>query len=285
MLRRYVLLCASILAFLFSMPVASAQCTRATNGFMNVGVVPNNPFRAELVTNNEGSLPFLASGSLLQKPQLIARDSQGRVRIERVAGKYKMDSGPDQGQELDQHLIYVCDPVSQTLTQIDTLNRTARITHFGHSIKLLPPTTTPATQSSICATKDRLVSIANSKSEDLGNQTILGLQAHGTRLILTPSIAPPEGHSVTTTIQDQWCSDDLDAIVLTSHSFVRDNKTFHKSETSLSKLERTEPDATLFQIPPDFTISEFVPNAPPRHPSLVPPVPNPSAGTTASPQH
>lgn len=44
MLHRYVLLCASILAFLFSAPVASAQCTRATNGFMNIGVVPNNPF-------------------------------------------------------------------------------------------------------------------------------------------------------------------------------------------------------------------------------------------------
>lgn len=196
-----------------------------------------------------------------------------------------MDSGPEQGQELDQHLIYICDPVGQTLTQIDTLNRTARITHFGPSLKLLPPAPGSNPQSSICATKTRLVSIANSKSEDLGTQTILGLQAHGTRLILTPSIAPPEGHSVTTTIQDQWCSDDLDAVVLTSHSFVHDDKTFRKSQTSLSNLQRTEPDATLFQVPPDYTISELVPDPSLRRPGFLPPFPNPPAAAPESPRN
>jgi len=255
------------LAVAFSFVSAtSAQCTRSSIGFMNIGIVPNNPFHAELVTKTEGALPHLPSGSLSQKPQLVARDSQGRVRIERVTGMYKMDSGPDQGQALEQHLISICDPVAQTVTQIDTINRSAKVTHFGPPQRL-PGSLIPA-QSSLCAVKSRLGSLANGKSEDLGNQTILGLEAHGTRLILTPSAAVSEGHSVTTTIQDQWCSDDLAAVLLTSQSFLQNNQTTRKSQTSLASLERTEPDAALFQIPPDYTISELVPNPAARRPGL-----------------
>jgi len=74
------------------------------------------------------------------------------------------------------------------------------------------------------------------------------------------------------------------AVVLASHSFVRDNKTLRKSQTSLSSLERTEPDFALFQIPPDYTISELVPDPPMRRPGFLSPVSNAPAGPSASPQ-
>ena len=107
-------------------PSANAQCGVNTLGFSNAGIVTDNPFHAELVvtrtTNDEPATPTSSHA-----PELIARDSQGRVRTERATGQFLHENGAEAGAKTEQHIIMICDPVTQTLTQIDTLSASAKI--------------------------------------------------------------------------------------------------------------------------------------------------------------
>src|SRR5262249_12660059 len=104
---------------------SEAKCGGMT-GFMNIGTAEQNPFEAELkVTHPDSETAF--TRHLALPAEKIARDSLGRVRIERVAGKYKMDNGPEAGMEVEQHLVLICDPTKQTLTQVDSVHKTATI--------------------------------------------------------------------------------------------------------------------------------------------------------------
>jgi len=95
-------------SLLVSAAPANAQCTANMIGFGNIGIVANNPFQAEVVTTSGPGEPV----SLIARyPELISRDSQGRVRTERVAGQFKRNTGPDAGTKAEVHLIMICDPV------------------------------------------------------------------------------------------------------------------------------------------------------------------------------
>jgi hypothetical protein len=245
---------AAILAvtFVSAAPQSSAQCSSSTPGFLDIGLTPNNPFQAEKVTNRT---PHVSKFIALPEdhPQLVARDSQGRVRIDRVTGKYKMDSGAEQGQELEQHVITICDPAAQTLTQLDTLNKTAKITHsriLSNGKGLTQP------HLSLCAYKAKLANLLVGKTEDLGHQTIDGFDAQGfrTSIPILQTTAPQDPINGAT--REEWCTEEL-SVVLQETIVSGHGK--DKSQLSLAKIERTEPDPTLFQIPPDYTISELVP--------------------------
>src|SRR5271155_1389693 len=104
-----------------------AQCGRNTLGYGDVGIVANNPFHAEMVVTPSRSPEF--HSPLVQRPLSVARDTQGRVRIERVGGEFKRDNGPETGSQVQEHTITICDPVAETLTRINTVNATATIIH------------------------------------------------------------------------------------------------------------------------------------------------------------
>src|SRR5271169_5244196 len=121
---------------LLSASAANAQCGVNTLGFGDAGLVPGNPFHAEIVVTRSGSTELMSA--LATAPRSVARDSQGRVRSERVTGKFKHDNGADAGKTVQGRLIMICDPVAQTLTQIDTLNATAKIIHSRPSALSVP---------------------------------------------------------------------------------------------------------------------------------------------------
>ena len=52
-----------------------------------------------------------------------------------------------------------------------------------------------------------------------------------------------------------WCSDSLSALVL---RITGNTKSGMKSAIAMQKIERTEADAALFQIPPDYAVTESV---------------------------
>lgn len=55
--------------------------------------------------------------------------------------------------------------------------------------------------------------------------------------------------------KDMWCSDQLGAVILQSH--VAGGATLtNKRDTLMQKIQRTEPNPSLFQIPSDYTILE-----------------------------
>jgi hypothetical protein len=82
------------------------------------------------------------------------------------------------------------------------------------------------------------------KTEDLGSKQIEGITANGkreTRATPTGSIA-----------DDTWYSPDLQTIVMSRHSDPHAGETVYK----LTKINRAEPDPSLFQVPPDYKIVE-----------------------------
>src|SRR4029077_16359938 len=86
-----VWLALACLSMLLTAPSAPAQCGANTLGYGNLGIVKDNPFHAEVVITFTRQNPL--ADSLLRKPEFVARDSQGRIRIERVVGEYKHDTG------------------------------------------------------------------------------------------------------------------------------------------------------------------------------------------------
>jgi hypothetical protein len=261
-------------ALFFTAPSTKAQCGRNTLGYGDVGIVANNPFHAEMVVTRSGppELPsVLEQSPLVQRPLSVARDTQGRVRIERVGGEFHHDNGPEAGSKVQEHTITICDPVAETLTRINTVNATATIIRFRPSAPRSSDLQ-PATPRSFCSSRlpsDR--ARQHLQVEDLGTQIIEGVEARGERITLpmlaaTSGEESPSGASTT----DRWCSDSLSALVLTINA---NSETGVKSTIAMQKIERTEPDPTLFQIPPDYAVTESI--AEPR--KRVTPNPAPTA--------
>jgi hypothetical protein len=237
-----------------SAPSSQAQCGVNTIGFGNVGLVSGNPFHAEIVSTS--SRPSPLQGALAERgPELVERDGEGRARTERVTGPFKRDTGPEVGSQVQQHIIMICDTSAQTLTQIDTLNATAKIIHSQPSAAL--------PRRSFCATRLPSNRVAHQPVEDLGDQVIEGVEAHGVRTRLRGLGMAADGElSPSESVRDVWCSDELSAVVL----IVTENtKTGVKSSTAMRNIERTEPDPALFQIPPDYAVSESVAEPHERH--------------------
>jgi hypothetical protein len=237
--------------FLFcaaGMPVR-AQCGVNSLGFGNIGIVANNPFQAEVVTTHP------ESSSLGSRLEYVARDNQGRIRTDRTAGKYKHDTGPEAGTEAEERMIMICDPIAQTLTRIDTLNKTATIIHSRPSA----PSTSrlqPAHARTFCSS--RLLIGLHLGGEDLGVKTIEGVEAHGEQFTMPMLATSTGGESTSNSTNERWCSDDLSAVVLT---VTTNSKAGTKFTVEMQKIERIEPDPSLFQIPPDYAVTESV--APP----------------------
>lgn len=252
---RVVAVCLLLLALT---SFAHAQCGVNSIGFGDVALVPGNPFTAEIVFTSSGK-PDAVTSLSPSHPESVARDSQGRVRTDRVAGQFKRDNGPEAGTKIEQHLIMICDPLAQTLTEIDTLSATAKIRHSQ------PSATSAPSQRTFCSS--RLPSGRNDRvgAEDLGDQTIEGVLAHGVRITM-PMLGASSGESTS----ERWCSDQLAAVVLTvsqsAHSEV-------KLVRGMRNIERSEPDPTLFQIPADYAVTESVAEPRPRHTPAAPPLP------------
>ena len=257
-MRSHLLLSLALLSgsllLLFSAPSARAQCGINTMGFGDVGVVSGYPFHAEITVTTASSADTMRKSALRSNnPQWLARDGLGRIRTERVTGEFQRDNGPEAGSKVQGRVIVICDPVAETMTQIDTLNLTAKIIHSRPSAR----SALAGTQRSICSA--RLLAghpVGRFPVEDLGTRTTAGVEARGERVTMprlgeTAGEESPSGESTT----ERCCSDSLSAIVLTVYG---NTKTGVKSTMAMRNIERSEPDPALFQIPPDCAITESV---------------------------
>jgi len=87
--------------------------------------------------------------------------------------------------------------------------------------------------------------------EDLGEQSIEGVRAHGTRSVTVI----PAGSSIGNLneikiLSEQWFSPDLEVLVMTKHSDPRVGETIYK----LTNIVRAQPDPNLFTVPGDYTL-------------------------------
>jgi TonB family protein len=91
-----------------------------------------------------------------------------------------------------------------------------------------------------------------SKTESLGKQTIEGVEAEGTRTVQTIPAGAVGNERPIEIVRERWYSPELQMVVLNRSVDPRVGETTMR----LTNILRSEPDASLFQIPSDYTINE-----------------------------
>jgi hypothetical protein len=235
---------AALLLSLFLPHLASAQCMRENAlGFQNISPEPGNPFQAEYSVKITSPVP--ANDVRGAVPRFVARDSQGRVRVEHSRENYQMIGANGTATTHERIIAFICDPVTRSSIRLDSLEKTA-------TIQALPDVATPpgpeAGSRSFCTRFFEFrTRYRDMVTTDLGHHEVAGLDAHGIRfwsgLRPTPDSMPPA------TYTDTWCSDELaavvDLIVVSAHGEQR-------REATLQKVTRKEPDPAIFHIPGDY---------------------------------
>ncbi len=90
--------------------------------------------------------------------------------------------------------------------------------------------------------------------EELGQQTIEGVTATGTRTTTEIPAGAIGNEQPIKIVSEQWFSPDLQVLVLTKHTDPRVGETVYR----LVGIVRAEPSRSLFELPPDYTLKESV---------------------------
>ena len=93
---------------------------------------------------------------------------------------------------------------------------------------------------------------ANEVKEQLGKQTIEGVEAEGTRTTVTIPAGEIGNERAIEIVSERWYSPELQLVVMTRHSDPRFGETTYK----LTNINRAEPAKSLFEVPSDYTIKE-----------------------------
>ena len=241
--------------------------TGGTFGFISeqlVGGIPvkGAPYSAQAVTETTQTL---ADGNrIVQKSTaMVYRDSLGRERREetlRGIGSFTPQGNPPQ-------IISISDPVAGVNYSLDSREHVA--TKLPAPPPLLPQggaeqklkivnkagVTSTGNASPVMIYKAGPNANAAPKIEQLGWRLIEGVQAEGTRTTITIPAGQIGNDRPLDIVDEQWRSPDLQVIVSSKHSDPR----FGETAYSLTNISRAEPPATLFQVPPDYTIHDKIP--------------------------
>lgn len=88
------------------------------------------------------------------------------------------------------------------------------------------------------------------KVEELGTRDIEGVQATGTRRVVTIEAGAIGNEQPIQIVSERWYSPDLKTVVLTKRSDPRTGEHTYR----LTNIVRGEPDPSLFQVPADYTV-------------------------------
>jgi hypothetical protein len=240
--------------------------TGGTFGFISeqlIGGTPvkGSPYSAQAVTETTQTL---ADGNrIVQKSTaMVYRDSLGRERREETLpaiGSFTPQGDPPQ-------IISISDPVAGVNYSLNSRD------HVAIKLPALPPLTQAGAERklNVIVNKAGIASAATafplmiyraspkpnaaSNIEQLGWKLIEGVPAEGTRSTITIPAGQIGNDRPIDIVDEQWRSPDLQVIVYSKHSDPRFGETVY----SLTNISRAEPPATLFQVPPDYTVRDKV---------------------------
>ncbi len=208
--------------------------------------VTGAPYSADEVTEN---VQTLADGTHVNQKKNVrhfVRDSQGRTRTERLITR---DAN---GWSLG--VSEIRDPVEGLYYILDEQNKVAH--RFATPATPAPaavprPAVSPQTQVGTPSPKPVTDAAQPERSnEKLGSQMMEGVMVEGFRSTTTWPVGAQGNDRPIVATHESWVSEELKTDVLTKISDPRFGETTFK----LTKIERTEPDPALFQVPPDYTI-------------------------------
>jgi len=204
--------------------------------------VTGAPFTAGISTQ---STQTLADGNQIQRSVTgsIARDSQGRTRRDMTlpaVGPLATIVGKN-----PPHAIFINDPVAGTSYILHAEEKTAdqmpsRSWHRG-------PGANPALQ------QERGGRFQNEKvTTDLGTQSINGVSAQGTRVTRTIPAGEIGNTKPIVITTERWYSPELQVFVMIK----RTDPTMGEVVYQLTNIQKQEPEASLFQVPSDYTVTQ-----------------------------
>jgi hypothetical protein len=239
-------------------------------------ITPGAPYSAEATSE---TIQVLADGNRINRKSVtrVYRDSEGRTRREEL---------DDTGAVITisivdpvAHTSYVLNPATRTAYREQVLLRTPMMRSGGpgtpgdiiskmeaerraadrngdappppppapRSPGAPPPPPPPPPAAPAAPMPNREV-----VTENLGQQTVEGVNATGSRTTTTIPAGAIGNLQPIKVISEQWVSTDLHVLVMTKHSDPRSGETNYR----LQSIVRADPDRSLFTVPADYTMKE-----------------------------
>jgi hypothetical protein len=224
------------MAFL-GLPAAVAQYGGAAVAMLNsddAGIVQGQP--CSLIFKITDVPPAGGTRGTTTKVERKWRDSQGRFRMETVRVAV--------GQEPVFQVATILDPVKNTITTLKFDQKTASIVHLEPG------------QLHVWTDRDEKPLLAmpevEVKVEHLPGKTIEGVLALGRRVTRTRPPGTVGNDKTVVSVSESWVAQDLKILLASS----MDDPRTGKQTGEATQLERTEPDAALFQVPDGYSVTE-----------------------------
>ena len=212
-------------------------------------VVTGEPYSAQAVTT---TVQTLADGTTIKRQitASIARDSEGRTMRSQTFDGF----GAAGGQQNGATIVSIFDPVANQRIEYNATTKTARIL-------VLPQRSGagqgPGRQRGPHGNHSSQVGV---QTESLSTQTIAGVSVDGTKTTRTIAAGALGNDKPLVSTDEEWYSPELQMVIQST----RNDPRFGQTTYILSNLQRTEPNASLFQVPAGFqTKTVDVPSHPP----------------------
>jgi hypothetical protein len=238
---------------------------------MDAAPVKGAPFCATVSTEHTQNL---SDGNRIHTTEssMQCRDSEGRTR--REAGLNLLGAAP---QTSAPKLITITDPVAGVRYLLDTGSKTAQKMRLSEDgIFVGGPATVPAgdpgpgkgqhmvivqrsggSGADVVYNEKVMVrktaddsSDSAANTENLGDQTIDGIHATGTRVTTTIPAGKMGNEKPIVVTSERWYSPELKATVMTKH----DDPWAGELKTEFKNVSTSEPDASLFTVPADYKV-------------------------------
>lgn len=209
-------------------------------------VVKGAPFSAMATST---TIQTLADGNHITRTTQtkVYRDSQGRLRKEVTLPAI----GPLAASERPHSFVEISDPVAGTAYVLEPDQKVARQLPGpgGMGVRTKGGPGGPGGNMFYRTFKESAE--ASAKTESLGPQTIEGVSTEWTRTTRTIATGEIGNEKPITVVSERWYSADLQMDIKSTHSDPR----FGDTTYTLTGIQRTEPDASLFAVPSDYTVT------------------------------
>lgn len=200
-------------------------------------VVTGAPYKADVANT---SVRTLADGNTIQRTTtgVVARDSQGRTySSETITGMF--------GQSGTRTITFISDPVAGYVYTLNAETKTATRrplhTHAGAN----------GTGAWSAHTETRPAD-PNVVTNTLSAQMVNGVNAEGKTVTHTIPAGAMGNEKPIVSTTETWYSPELQVVVSSKRVDPREGT----STYALTNIQRTEPPASLFQVPSDYTIKD-----------------------------
>jgi hypothetical protein len=228
-------------------------------------MVTGKPYKSEAVSSMTQNL---TDGSTIQQSihATIARDKQGRtVRVQEL-GNFGPLTAPPAGTNSTggtaTTLTTIFDPVAKLHIDFTSDDKVAH----EHVVQAPTPGTNMYTQGGFVLGSNIPVmrgtgirptmsipappSQNDPSAEQLGSRTILGVSTVGTRTKTVIPAGTIGNNSDITIVRETWFSPELRIVMESTQTDPR----FGQTTYSITSLDQTDPDESLFQVPPGYTV-------------------------------